>query len=119
MRHDVTATHPLAGCAFFLRPVAGESSQVLMGRGANCAITVPDKSVSEHHCRIEVTTEAVVVIDLDSRNGTCVNGRLIAPCRPVALANEDILSLGRYSFQLVSSATLFGHLREILSLDDL
>ena len=113
MRHDIAANHPLAGCTFFLRPTAAEEAAVLIGRSATCAITVPDKSVSDEHCRIEVTPSAVVVTDLDSTNGTCINQERIDTGEPVALANEDILSVGRYSFQLVSSASLHAYLLEI------
>jgi len=113
MRHDVAADHPLAGCTFFLRPTPTADTSVLIGRGAACAITVPDKSVSDEHCRIEVTPTAVVVTDLDSTNGTCINQKRIPPGELVALANEDILSLGRYSFQLVSAASLYAYLSEI------
>jgi FHA domain len=112
MRHDIAADHPLVGCTFFLRPTAAETA-VLIGRSATCAITVPDKSVSDEHCRIEVTSSAVVVIDLDSTNGTCINQERIATGEPVALANEDILSVGRYSFQLVSATSLHAYLLEI------
>ena len=113
MRHDIAADHPLAGCTFFLRPTTAQDTAVLIGRSAGCAITVPDKSVSDEHCRIEVTPTAVVVTDLDSTNGTCINQERIATHEPVALANEDILSVGRYSFQLVSSASLHAYLFEI------
>jgi len=112
VRHATGEPHALAGCAFFLRPT-GEKTHVEVGRSAACDITVPDSSVSDRHCRIEVTGQGVVVRDLASTNGTSINQQRIEPDTPRVLADEDILSVGRYSFQILSAATLFAGLIEV------
>jgi hypothetical protein len=111
--HATGEPHALAGSAFHLRPDGGASPDVLVGRAARCDITVPDSSVSEEHCRIEVTDRGVVVVDLGSTNGTSINQRRIEPRAPEVLADEDIVAVGRYSFQLLSSASLYEGLVQV------
>lgn len=112
VQHDPTQSHPLAGLAFFLR-LTDEAPNLTIGRSADCDITVPERSVSEEHCRIEVTPQGVIVVDNDSTNGTLINQVRLGAQRPVPLANEDILTVGRYSFQLLSAASLYQVLQEI------
>ncbi|MCA9672031.1 MAG: FHA domain-containing protein, partial [Myxococcales bacterium] len=104
LRHDAMATHPLAGQAFFISPESDGDTGLTIGRGPDCELSVPERSVSEEHCRIEVTAEGVTAIDVGSTNGTTVNLERLEPMRPKVLADEDILTLGRYSFQLLSAA---------------
>lgn len=103
--------HPLLGTAFHLEPDEGQP-HVVVGRSASCDITVPDRSVSEEHCRILVTERGVVVVDMGSTNGTTVNGNRLAPYRAEVLADEDLLGVGSYVFQLLSSFSLFAGLME-------
>jgi hypothetical protein len=109
LRHKVES-HPLAGLAFFLRS-SQEQFSVVLGRASDCELTVPDKSVSERHCRLQVTDQGVQVVDLNSRNGTTINLARLAPDQPNLLGDEDILTLGRYSFQIMSAATCHAALR--------
>jgi len=110
--HATGEPHALAGTAFRLQPT-GDKSHVTVGRSADCDITVPDRSVSDVHCRIEVTERGVVVIDLQSTNGTSINQQRLEPGAATVLADEDILSVGRYSFQMLSSASLYSGLLEV------
>jgi hypothetical protein len=109
LRHQVQS-HPLAGLAFLLRSGPARLS-VLLGRDPECDLTIPDPSVSEQHCRIQIGERGVEAVDLGSTNGTNINlGRLTAN-EPALLGDEDILTLGRYSFQVLSSATCYAALR--------
>lgn len=110
LRHDAMAPHPLAGQAFFISPTADGETGLTIGRGDDCDLTVPERSISEEHCRIEVTGAGVTAIDVGSTNGTTVNLERLEPMKPKVLADEDILTLGRYSFQLLSAATMFSEL---------
>jgi DNA-binding winged helix-turn-helix (wHTH) protein len=47
---------------------------ILVGRGDDCAIVLHDESVSRHHARIAVSADTIVIEDLDSKNGTLVDG---------------------------------------------
>jgi two-component system cell cycle response regulator len=56
------------------------SDVVVVGRGAGCDLRIDDTALSRQHCRIRVTDGTFFVEDLESRNGTMVNGlRIRAP----------------------------------------
>jgi serine phosphatase RsbU (regulator of sigma subunit)/pSer/pThr/pTyr-binding forkhead associated (FHA) protein len=64
-----------------------------VGRSTEVAISVPDRSVSREHARLRRDGDALVVEDLQSRNGTSVNGtrlrgpQLLQPGDQVAFGN--------------------------------
>jgi DNA-binding winged helix-turn-helix (wHTH) protein len=45
-----------------------------LGREEGCEILIQDRQVSRRHARISRTSDGVTLTDLDSKNGTCVNG---------------------------------------------
>ena len=58
-------------------------SEYVFGRDASCDVVVEDCSCSRRHARISVDDDGKVLIeDLDSRNGTFVNGRRIEAPTP-------------------------------------
>jgi DNA-binding winged helix-turn-helix (wHTH) protein len=70
----------------------------LPGRDAECSLVIDGTTVSRRHARITVADEAATIEDLDSTNGTYVNGtRITAPTR---LAHGDELSLGSEILQV-------------------
>lgn len=109
-RHDLAGQHPLAGYAFFLDTTGGGESAVTVGRSTECHIAVPDESVSEIHAQLTVSAAGISVTDIGSTNGTSINLQQLEVGVPQPLADEDILSVGRYSFQLLDAATLFNEL---------
>jgi DNA-binding winged helix-turn-helix (wHTH) protein len=62
-----------------------------IGRWADNDVVVDDRWVSRYHARICRQDEQYVIEDLDSRNGTFVNGRRIA--EPTVLADGDELQV--------------------------
>jgi DNA-binding response OmpR family regulator len=58
-----------------------------IGRWADNDIVIDDRWVSRHHARIRREGEQYTVEDLDSKNGTIVNGRRIGA--PIALLDGD------------------------------
>lgn len=46
----------------------------IAGRDAECSLVIDGTTVSRHHARITVADEAATIEDLDSTNGTQVNG---------------------------------------------
>lgn len=50
------------------------SGEILLGRHRDCDVVLPADSVSRRHARIVVTKDRVFVEDLNSSNGTFVNG---------------------------------------------
>lgn len=47
---------------------------LVLGRRESCDIVLPDENISRRHARLEVQNGSWVVTDLDSTNGTIVNG---------------------------------------------
>jgi pSer/pThr/pTyr-binding forkhead associated (FHA) protein len=69
-----------------------------IGRGAECHVRPNSDMVSRQHCLLRVTEEAVFLRDLGSRNGTLVNGLLIA--RERRLQPGDQVQVGPLVFEL-------------------
>ena len=67
------------------------AGKALVGRAADNAIQINNPSVSSHHCEITVDGQQVVIKDMESTNGTFVNGEPVteAVCGP-----ELLLRLG-------------------------
>jgi len=59
----------------------GETSSCIIGRASDCSPRVPDdpahKTVSRHHCLLDINPPDIRVRDFGSLNGTYVNGRKI------------------------------------------
>ncbi|MGA0884200.1 MAG: FhaA domain-containing protein, partial [Candidatus Nanopelagicales bacterium] len=53
------------------------SGTFAVGRGENVSIQVPDSGVSRKHLQIVVTDDEIIVEDLNSTNGTFINGKQI------------------------------------------
>jgi TolB protein len=70
-------------------------SSITIGRAADNAITIDDNMVSRHHARLELQGNTYVLTDLDSANGTWVNGRRIS--EPVPLQANDSIRFGNVS----------------------
>jgi len=80
----------------------------IAGRDAECSLVIDGTTVSRRHARITVAHGAATVEDLDSTNGTHVNGtRISAPTR---LAPGDEFALGsevlRIRLRSVSALTV-------------
>lgn len=66
-----------------------------IGRGVDAAVRIDDTWLSRVHCEIDYEKGTLVVRDLDSRNGTLVNGE---PIRRVELSPGDTLTIGLSTF---------------------
>lgn len=71
----------------------------LVGRAPECGICVNEPTVSRHHARITVADGKVTVEDLDSSNGTTVDGVPITKATLPLLAQ---VHFGKATFQLIS-----------------
>ena len=64
----------------------------LIGRGEGCRIHLPYPDVSDRHARLELAGDVATLQDLDSSNGTYVNGELLADT--VTLAPDAVVQIG-------------------------
>lgn len=51
-----------------------DSEELIIGRGKDCGVIVPDRQVSRYHARIRRTERGYLLQDLGSKNGTHLNG---------------------------------------------
>jgi DNA-binding winged helix-turn-helix (wHTH) protein len=70
----------------------------LAGRDDVCALVIDASTVSRHHARITVVSGVATIEDLESTNGTHVNGSRISG--PTRLSHGDSLSLGSEPLQI-------------------
>ena len=72
-------------------------NRTLLGRSLDCDIRVANHEVSRHHVIIFREDGNIMVTDLNSANGTFVNGVRLAD-RPVPVAAGDTVMFGNLSF---------------------
>jgi hypothetical protein len=65
---------------------------VVLGRSRECQITFDDATVSKEHARLRIDGRQAFIEDLDSTNGTLVNGKAIDGLTP--LRRGDRIALG-------------------------
>jgi len=80
------------------RIIRVKRSKFTIGRSRDCHLRPSSDRISRHHCVILVEEEGVLVRDLDSRNGTFVNGERIEGERPVE--DGDRLGVGRLELEV-------------------
>ncbi len=91
-RHPATLIVSVGGVEILRREV---TDSALIGRAVECDISVPEASLSRKHCRIDPpSTEEGTwqLVDLQSRNGTVINGRRVAAS---PLRHGDLIRVGR------------------------
>ena len=77
---------------FLLQEIDLPQGDTLIGRSANCQVTLDDPLVSREHARIRIQGSTAIVEDLGSRNGVQVGGQPIARTAP--LGNGDRIRIG-------------------------
>lgn len=68
-----------------------------IGRSPDCDLYIPLISVSRKHCQLRHNKEILKIQDLDSRNGTTVNGTLMQESK---LQPGDCITVGPLTFVL-------------------
>lgn len=61
-----------------------------------------DFGVSRMHAEVLLEEDSVYVVDLESANGTLVNGKRLEPQRSAPVRHGDVIQLGRLRMQLIS-----------------
>lgn len=75
----------------------------LIGRDEGCYLRPQAEAISRKHCVIVTSDTEVAVRDLNSRNGTYVNGEKVA--EETVLLNGDVLRVGPLEFELMIEQT--------------
>src|SRR5687767_1419212 len=86
--HELTITGPSPARRMLLT-----DGVHLIGRLPENEIHLDGEGISREHAKIEVHGAEAVVVDLDSLNGTLIDGQLVKKRR---LADGDVLSIGKF-----------------------
>jgi hypothetical protein len=78
--------------------------QFVIGRSAECQLSLEDPLVSRRHALLTVRRDGVTIEDLGSRNGVLLNGRRIEGQEPVA--HRDQITVGSQEMTLELSMSL-------------
>ena len=79
-------------------PIQLHKERMLVGRRDNCDIVLRHTNVSSHHCELYLEGDYWYVRDLNSRNGTRVNGlRVVSEER---LDPGDVLAVADHQFRI-------------------
>jgi transcriptional regulator with AAA-type ATPase domain len=92
------------GPVLALSELAGEA---YIGRDEDCAASLAGQDVSRRHAVLRAQGPHRILTDLDSRNGTWVNGRRV---RSVVLSDGDVVRVGGWVGVVTRSAGPFGAL---------
>jgi pSer/pThr/pTyr-binding forkhead associated (FHA) protein len=71
--------------------VAVKKAEFIIGRSQTCHLCAGSSAVSRQHCKITRSENRVAIKDLDSRNGTFVNGKKITEETELATGDEVIV----------------------------
>jgi pSer/pThr/pTyr-binding forkhead associated (FHA) protein len=77
------------------------SPKTLVGRAQTCDLVIPHLSISRNHAELSVIGNLLTVRDLESRNGTFVDGKPVTSCDVHA---GQLLRFGSISFLIADNA---------------
>jgi len=96
------------------------NSAMALGRGSGTPLRLNDNAVSRKHCLFEISPPHVTLIDLQSANGTFVNGESISKKR---LANGDKIQVGstilKFEMADMDDSDFHEKLYQMITFDDL
>ena len=70
-----------------------------IGRASNNSLILSEPIISRRHTQISREAEGYMLTDLDSSDGTYINGRKLQPRTPRLLANGDTINIGSFELQ--------------------
>ncbi len=73
--------------------ISSDAAAITFGTGAACQVRVQDAGADEEHCRIEKTPHGWKLVDLESLNGTSVNGSIV---NAKLLQDGDVIRIGTF-----------------------
>jgi len=83
------------------------TKEMVIGRDPSCDIVIPERQVSRYHAKIQSNHDGKTeIIDLESKNGTFINGEQIIKNEELSDGDEILIGLVQKLFYLSSDATL-------------
>lgn len=87
----------------------------VIGRTDLADIVIKDSYASKTHAMLQVYANAVVLIDLNSTNGTTVNSIVV---QKTILRDKDIISLGRYRIKIENVPAISPEMDKLIKASD-
>ena len=78
----------------FIERAFGQSGQLTIGRSEDCDIRLDGLLISNRHATVSNTTAGVTIEDLNSSNGTYINGQRITGRKVIGA--EDVVQIGPF-----------------------
>lgn len=88
-----------------------DQDEVSVGRREDNDLVLPDANVSGLHCRIVRTDGKYILVDLNSTNGTYINGVRIED--PTVVTSRDRVSVGGYALEIDEPADVLASYDEV------
>lgn len=98
-----------------LKELAINDKKILMGRSDFADVVIDDPFVSKLHATILAYSDALVLLDLNSVNGTTVNSVQIS-C--TLLKNDDVISLGNHRLKVENAPPISAEMARLLKSPD-
>jgi diguanylate cyclase (GGDEF)-like protein len=76
------------------RPVSLEREEIVLGRTADCDLTLEGAGISRRHCVLRRAPTGAVLEDLGSTNGTLINDKQLHAREQCALRSGDVIRVG-------------------------
>ena len=89
--------------------------KMLLGRSEFCDIVVDDDFVSKVHIALLLYSDALVLLDLNSANGTIVNSKQV---KSTILKDNDIISLGNHRVKVLDVPEMNEEVEKLLKSTD-
>ena len=89
--------------------------KILVGRSDFADVIIDDDYVSKIHAILLLYSDALVLLDLNSANGTTVNSVKV---RKTILKNDDIISLGRHRIKIENAPEISADMEGLLKAPD-
>ena len=92
-----------------------KEKKTLLGRSDFADVIVDDDFVSKVHAVFLLYSDALVLLDLNSANGTTVNSETV---RKTILRSDDVISLGNHRVKVENAPPVSGEMEELLKSPD-
>ena len=66
-----------------------------IGREEGNGLRLNDERISRYHAKVQYEDGDIIITDLDSTNGTALNGQKLAPRQPQPLRDGDQITVGK------------------------
>jgi type II secretory pathway predicted ATPase ExeA len=92
-----------------------QDAKILVGRSDFADIVIEDDFVSKLHAMLLLYSDALVLLDLNSANGTTVNSVKV---RKTILKDHDVISLGHHRLKVENAPEISAEMQELLKSPD-